>query len=136
MGRLKPATTVTGQRRAIPGSAPRDPGTARRAVSGGSLVRPSVQRSLRGDAQPASRLGQTTVPGPEALAGQCYRREQMEIDPPQTAPHQRVRLDERKNFFVLHQRRLREVPKEGQDLVPAIQRAAGEFADNERMAEH
>ena len=60
----------------------------------------------------------------------------MDIDPPQAATHQLVGLDERKKFFVLHRRRLPEVHQEPQDLVPAIQRATGEFAYNERMAEH
>jgi len=113
-----------------------DPGAARRARVR-RVPRATVDsEKLRGYAQAASRLGQTTIPGPQALAGQCYRREQMDIDPAQTAPHQLVGLDERKNFFVLHRRRLREVQQEPQDLAPAIQPAAGKFADNERMAEH
>jgi len=45
-------------------------------------------------------------------------------------------FDEGEQFALIHDRGLREISKQPKDLAPATQRAAGEFAHNERMAEH
>ena len=60
----------------------------------------------------------------------------MDVDPPEPAPHQGMGFDEGEHFVLTYDRGLREIAKQPQDLASATQRAAGEFADNERMAEH
>ena len=60
----------------------------------------------------------------------------MDIHPRQTARRQCAGLDEGEHFLVLHERRLRKIPEQAQDLASATERAAGELADDERMAEH
>ena len=52
------------------------------------------------------------------------------------APHKGVGLDKGEHFLVVHEGRLREIPKQLEDLTSASQRAAGELAQDERMAEH
>ncbi len=60
----------------------------------------------------------------------------MDVDPPEPAPHQGMGFDEGEHFVLIHNRGLRKISKQPQDLAPATQRAAGEFAHNERVAEH
>lgn len=57
---------------------------------------------LRGHSQAASRPGEPAVSGPETLASETHRRQEMDIDPPQAAAHQDVGLDEGQGFFVVH----------------------------------
>jgi len=56
----------------------------------------------------------------------------MDVHPPEPAPHQGMCFDEGEQFVLIHDRGLREISKQPEDLAPATQRAAGEFAHNER----
>jgi len=60
----------------------------------------------------------------------------MDVDPPEPAPHQGVGIDEGQHFVVIHDRGLREMSQQPQNLAPAPECAAGEFAHHERMAEY
>jgi hypothetical protein len=58
------------------------------------------------------------------------------IDPPKPSAHQVVGLNEREDFLVTKNRCMGEVAEKRQDLGPSLQRTTGEFAHDERMAEH
>lgn len=58
----------------------------------------------------------------------------MHVHPSQSSPHEPVGLDEHQHVVVIDLRELREFRQQGENLGTAIQSAASEFADYERMA--
>jgi hypothetical protein len=58
------------------------------------------------------------------------------IDPPQTAAHQGVGLNEQQDFLVVSNWRAWEAPEKFENLGPAPQRTTGEFSNDKRMTEH
>lgn len=57
----------------------------------------------------------------------------MHVDPPETAPHETVRLDERQDLPVVGERPARQGRQQLEDLAPAPQGPARELADHEGM---
>ena len=91
---------------------------------------------LRGHPQTARRLGEAVVSGPEAFSSETDRREEVHINPPQTAAHQGMGFDEREDLPVVNHWRARKAPEQREDLSSALQRPACELSYDERMTEH
>jgi hypothetical protein len=60
---------------------------------------------------------------------------EIEVDPPEAAPQERVLLDETEDLFVHRRRRLRQVRRKPQNLRAAAQMPERQLARDERMAE-
>ena len=87
------------------------------------------------DAEPARNRRQSLVERPAAGSRQTGGHEQMHIDPPQAATHHTVCVDELQYLVVRSDRHLRQRRQERQDFVATLQAPAGEFPDDEGLAE-
>jgi hypothetical protein len=63
------------------------------------------------------------------------RRKQVDVDPPQARAHQTVRVDELEGVFAGHVSQLRKGTQQGEDFDTPPQVPAGEFPDDEWVAQ-
>jgi len=82
------------------------------------------------------RPGQALVKGPDRRAGDAGGCQQVDVDPADSLPVQLPALEKSEHFIVPGKGRLRQRGEEGEDLPPVPQVPAGEFPQDEPVAQN